>query len=203
VEPRWSPHQILDQLDHDGEPFEGLVHDPCCGGGTIVSVCRERGLVATGSDIVDRGFGAVRDVFCLNEPIDNAMSNLPYGKAEAIIRHLLPLVRRRMLLILPISFLCTRERVPLFREFPPIVYPCADRPCMPPGRATALRDPWGALIPPRGKNGSADYAWFRWDRGYRGPWENRPMTVRPVDHRQSGLFQPDSPRPASPQASLW
>jgi hypothetical protein len=58
VEPPWVVHLLLDV-----ETFTGAVHDPCCGSGTIPSVCRERGLTATGSDIVDRGFGeSVRSV---------------------------------------------------------------------------------------------------------------------------------------------
>jgi hypothetical protein len=35
VEPRWCVELMLDQLERDGEPFEGEVLDPCCGGGTI------------------------------------------------------------------------------------------------------------------------------------------------------------------------
>jgi hypothetical protein len=58
VEPRWVVHRLLDV-----ETFEGSICDPCCGTGTIPSVCMERGLVATDSDIVDRGFGKVRDLF--------------------------------------------------------------------------------------------------------------------------------------------
>src|SRR6516162_2729991 len=77
VEPRWVVHRLLDV-----ETFEGSIHDPCCGTGTIPSVCMERGLVATGSDIVDRGFGEVQDLFSRTDPLDNMISNVPYGIAE-------------------------------------------------------------------------------------------------------------------------
>jgi hypothetical protein len=46
-EPRWAPERLF-----DNEPIQGSLHDPCCGGGTIVSVALDRGLQATGSDIV-------------------------------------------------------------------------------------------------------------------------------------------------------
>ena len=38
------------------------------------SVCMERALAGDGSDIVDRGFGEVRNLFSLTEPIDNIIS---------------------------------------------------------------------------------------------------------------------------------
>jgi hypothetical protein len=82
VEPPWCVHQLLDHLDAIGEPIKGGVLDPACGGGTIVSVCLSRGIPATGSDYVDRGFGAVRDLFDLTEKVDNIIVNVPFSKAE-------------------------------------------------------------------------------------------------------------------------
>jgi ParB-like chromosome segregation protein Spo0J len=49
VEPRWFVDQILEV-----ESFDGRVHDPCCGIGTIPSRCLARGIRATGSDIISR-----------------------------------------------------------------------------------------------------------------------------------------------------
>jgi hypothetical protein len=72
--------------------------------GTIPSVCRARGIEATGSDIVDRGFGAVRDLFSLTEPVDNIISNVPYGLAERCARHMLTLVRHKLTLILRMTY---------------------------------------------------------------------------------------------------
>lgn len=51
VEPRWLVNVLLDM-----ETFTGTVLDPACGSATIVSACRDRGIRATGADIVDRGF---------------------------------------------------------------------------------------------------------------------------------------------------
>jgi hypothetical protein len=36
---------------------EGAIHDPACGSGRIPTVAREFGYKATGSDLVDRGYG--------------------------------------------------------------------------------------------------------------------------------------------------
>jgi hypothetical protein len=136
VEPRWVVHRLLDV-----ETFEGFIHDPCCGTGTIPSVCMERGLVATGSDIADRGFGEVRDLFSLTELVDNMISNVPYGIAEECARHMIKLVRRKLALILPMTFWESRRRDQFFQKYPPIRwFPCSDRPSMPPGRMDGERD---------------------------------------------------------------
>jgi hypothetical protein len=60
TEPRWLILQLLDEVT-----FDGGVLDPCCGTGTIVSVCLDRGIPANGSDLRadDTGFGAPRDLF--------------------------------------------------------------------------------------------------------------------------------------------
>jgi hypothetical protein len=71
------------------------VLDPCCGSGTIPSICLERGIPARGSDIVRRGFGELRDLFTITEPVDNIISNVPYKIAERCARHILKLARRK------------------------------------------------------------------------------------------------------------
>jgi 23S rRNA G2445 N2-methylase RlmL len=113
VEPRWVVHLLLDV-----ETFDGTVLDPCCGSGTIPSVCLERGLSATGSDIVFRGFGRVRDLFTIVEPVDNIISNVPYGMAERCARHMLTIAHRKVALILPMTFWESRRRHQFLSEYP-------------------------------------------------------------------------------------
>jgi hypothetical protein len=148
VEPRWEVELMLDV-----ESFEGEVLDPCCGSGTIPSVCLSRGIPARGSDIVDRGFGEVRDLFSITEPVDNIISNVPYRIAEQCVRHILKLARRKVALILPMPFWESRHRHKLmFDEYPPIRwYPCSDRPSMPPGVMRDERDLFGAVIQPKSR----------------------------------------------------
>lgn len=164
VEPRWVVHLLLDV-----EPFTGVVHDPCCGTGTIPSVCRERGFDATGSDIADRGFGEVRDLFSLTAPVDNIISNVPYRIAEQCARHMIGLSRHKVALILPITFWESRGREEFFRDHPPVRwFPCSDRPSMPPGSASGERDCYGAIVQQPSSGGTMPYGWFVFERGFKG-----------------------------------
>jgi hypothetical protein len=148
VEPRWVVHLLLDV-----ESFEGSVLDPCCGSGTIPSVCLERGISARGSDLVYRGFREVRDLFGITEPVDNIISNVPYKIAEPCARHMLKLARHKVALILPMTFWESRARHSFFGEYPPVRYwPC--------GRSTinAPRQD-GGRPRPLGRGGSARKSW--------------------------------------------
>jgi hypothetical protein len=162
-EPRYVTEQLL-----SAQEFEGEILDPCCGGGTIVSVCRDHGYTAYGSDIADRGFGAVRDLFAITEEIDNIVTNPPFRIAEKVVRHILRIVRHKAALIMPLTFVESRGRNALFRSGSLLcVYPCSVRPSMPPGVMNGQRDRHGALVQPRGNGGKAPYAWFIFCRGIR------------------------------------
>src|SRR5262249_42826765 len=159
TEPRWEVELMLDQED-----FEGETLDPCCGVGTIVSAFLDRGLPARGSDIVDRGFGEVRDMFDITETVDNIVSNFPYGNkkvgADGRMLHgggelCLALVRRKLVLILPLTFWESRRRHAFLIKYPPAWFaPCSDRPSMPPGVMNGPRDRHGAIIQPPSSGGT-------------------------------------------------
>jgi hypothetical protein len=180
VEPPWCVHQFLDYLDAIGEPIVGEVLDPACGGGTIVSVCLERGIPARGSDYVDRGFGEVRDLRDITERVDNVITNVPYSKAEMCVRKLITVVCRRLIMILPLTFWEGQKRHRgLHRESPPkFFYPCGDRPSMPPGVDTGIRDQFGAIVQPANTGGKAPYAWFEYHPGFQGQTTVRLLNPR-------------------------
>jgi len=165
VEPRWCVRQLL-----DAETFQGEILDPCCGGGGVVSVCRERGYQAKGSDIVDRGFGTVRDLFTIAGPVDNVITNVPFRIANDCARHILGIIRYKAALILPMTFWESRARNALFRDHPPVRwYPCSDRPSMPPGDPNVPRDAHRALVQPKSAGGTAPFGWFIYEPGFQGP----------------------------------
>src|SRR5689334_9898169 len=73
VEPSWCVDSLLDARDIT------VLHDPCCGRGTIVDVALRRGLAATGADIVDRANGRipVRDFMHDDTLFQNMVTNPP------------------------------------------------------------------------------------------------------------------------------
>jgi hypothetical protein len=174
IEPSWVVDLLL-----DAEQFICHVHDPACGIGTIVQACRKRGILATGTDIVDRGFG-----YCcgpefdfLDIPVGNWFENIicnpPYGLAEPFVRHALALTRRKAAFLLQAKFPYSQKRHELFKQHPPArVYFLSTRPSIPPG------DLFLAQQIERG-GGKLDYCWMVWSRDHVGPttchWLIRPV----------------------------
>ena len=150
--------------------FRGPVHDPCCGEGHIPLVAQRFGYQATGSDIVDRGFGVGGvDFFADMTPRETLIFNPPSGRNQdptlstRFILHALE-VAEEVAAIVPVPMLCGQwRRDNLYRPHPRrYVLTLAERPSMPPG---------GRGIP--AKNGTMDYCWIVWVRGYAGPTELR------------------------------
>jgi hypothetical protein len=107
----WEPEEVTRQLLTE-LTFRGLVHDPCCGSGRIPRVARDFGYVATGSDIVDRGFGdGGIDFFTDSTPRETLIFNPPSGRnqdptlATRFILHALE-VAEEVAAILPVPMQC-------------------------------------------------------------------------------------------------
>jgi hypothetical protein len=173
VEPRSCVEQLIAH-----EWFDDEIHDVCCGGGTIVSVFRDHGYVAHGSDVVNRGFGEVRNLFSINWELDNIVSNPPYDRniLDRLVRHCLGIARDKVALLLPTGFWNGEARHKLLIEHPPLVwYPFATRPTMGPGSLSVPRDRHGALVQAPQSGGTAIYGWVVWAVGYQGPTEICPL----------------------------
>jgi hypothetical protein len=166
-EPRLLVERLLAK-----EIFTGHVLDPACGSGTIISVCRDHGIDAEGSDVENRGFGMVRNLFDITEPLGNVISNPPFAIAEAAIRHLLPLIRPggRMAMVLRTAFLEGACRNDFYATMPPCrIWVSTARASMPPGVMSTERDRHGAVIQPPGRGTTICFSWFIFEPGYRGP----------------------------------
>jgi hypothetical protein len=160
IEPQSCVHTLFNVVQ-----FEGTIHDPCCGTGNIVKVARARGYRASGSDIVDRGFGfPVHSFFDMEGPLDNCVCNPPFREAVRVVEHALRLVRSGGLVaaIGQSKFLWSQRRVDLFDRCERITI-LSTRPSMPKGEALLE---FGEDI--RG-GGSIDYAWCIWRAGVVGP----------------------------------
>jgi hypothetical protein len=74
VEPAWCSERLF-----QAEEFRGAIHDPCCGFGTIPESARRAGLIATASDLVDRGYAECRieNFFDVDDVFGNIVGNPP------------------------------------------------------------------------------------------------------------------------------
>lgn len=146
------------------EKFEGEVYDPACGCGNIVLACREAGLDAYGSDLVDRGFGVGGRDF-LNTPLlnvspRNIICNPPFGASLDFAKKALRMASHKVAFIQRLAWLEGRKRA-AFMESAPLarVHVFRNRICMPPGEKKDLP----------AKGGFIAYAWFVFERGHAGP----------------------------------
>ena len=159
VEPKWSIDALLDV-----ETFSGFTHDPACGGGNIPEAFRSRGLLAGGSDIVDRGYGEQKDFLSplwlhLESPIANIVCNPPFNLATEFLLKSLQIATGKVCILQRLAWLEGRARREIFENTPLArVLVFSRRVSMPPG---------GSEQPAKG--GSVAFAWFVWQQGYRGP----------------------------------
>lgn len=161
VEPAWCSDRLF-----EAERFEGAVWDPACGRGTIVVAARKAGLFAIGSDIASRTDLPLCEVSdflnCDEEATEsNIVSNPPFGIAEQFVAHALKLADRKVAMLLPANWVQGDKRS-RWLETTPLrrVYFITPRPSMPPGPAIMAGEKPG--------NGTTDYAWFVWLRGFDG-----------------------------------
>jgi hypothetical protein len=148
------------------EPFTGAIHDPACGKGTIPTVFARHGYAVSGSDKVDRGYGAggIDYLSATPQSFDNIVSNPPYFKEEGLIeRFILKAIAEsadKVAMFLRGSF---REGIDRHRDLwaphpPRRIWDFTWRVCCPPGDADVER-----------KGGMMHFAWFVWEPGWRGP----------------------------------
>jgi hypothetical protein len=158
-----TPSEAVDAL-LSRERFEGEIIEPCSGGGHISRVLEAEGYTVRSSDIREDvyGEGGV-DVFSLNEPVPNAVTNPPVRIAAAVAEHLLSITTVKLALLLPWHLLPTlarRERyepprrVHVFGEFVRFLVGGQT------GRTTGTDKYW---------------AWYVWEKGYAGPTDVSPI----------------------------
>jgi hypothetical protein len=159
VEPEWCSLRLFEE-----EKFEGQIHDPACGRGTIVISALKSGMVAAGSDLVDRGWDSTLTPHNFLESEhrrDNIVCNPPFAVAEKFLEKALELAHRKVALLLPANWVQGDKRSRWLQSTPlRCVYFITPRPSMPPGHVLEAGG--------RPGNGTTDYAWFVWLRGFDG-----------------------------------
>jgi hypothetical protein len=163
VEPEWVSARLFAE-----EQFEGTICDPFAGGGNIIRSAAAVGLDTIAFDIVDRGFPlySIGDFLTSGSCHDNIVGNPPFALAEAVLERALKNSHRKVALMLPANWVQGDKRSRMLAATPlRRVYFITPRPSMPPGHVLAAGDKPG--------NGTTDYAWFVWLRGYDGSPEVR------------------------------
>lgn len=142
-----------------------VICEPACGGGHLAKWLEDHGHKVYASDIVDRGYGEVKDFFTMNElPWDckTILTNPPYKYALEFVLHALNILPDYGLcmMFLKTTFLESKIRYQrLFKESPPcIVAQCIQR----------VQCPKNGDFKNTNLNRSAQaYAWFIWQKSER------------------------------------
>lgn len=142
------------------EQFDKHILEPMCGAGHISETLKEAGYEVSSSDMFDRGYGEVKDIFSITEWDGDIISNPPYKKALDYVRHCMDIIPagHKVAMFLKLLFLEGKERGQWYKDNPPKVVYVAR------GRLLCTRG--GDFT---GNDSSAvAYAWFIWEKGFKG-----------------------------------
>lgn len=159
-----TPPQAVEKL-LQYETFSHHILEPAVGGGHIANVLTSRGHEVQCMDIVDRGYPntVVKDFLHTTKDdfkyAPDIITNPPYAIATEFAEHALGISMDsvKVAMFLKIQFLETKKRRELFKEHPPKrIYVFVSRVnCGKNGMFT-------------GESSAVCYAWFVWERGYKG-----------------------------------
>lgn len=158
-----EPRRAIDAL-LDVETFDGPIYDPACGIGNIPVACRSRGLVAHGSDIVDRGFGDPGIDFLTmttQGKFASIICNPPFSLGVEFTLKALELVGGKVCILQRTVWLEGERRYKrLFAKGHLMrIWQFRSRISMPPGASDSPV-----------KGGSVSFAWFVFSRAHQGPY---------------------------------
>ena len=176
---------FLDKLKEDGIKLHENIWECACGEGNLSQVLVNRGYGVTSSDLINRGYGMVQNFLEIEFSnnyieyldIDNPyklkrikgrkdyikvdiLTNPPYKQALEFVKHALEIISDDFYAIffLKIQFLEGKERYKFFKENPPkYVYVHSER------QKCALNNNFNNI-----KSSAVCYAWFIWQKGYKG-----------------------------------
>jgi len=145
------------------EKFNKNIWECACGEGHIAEVLLKRGYNVRASDLIDRGYGEIKDfLFWNNENWDgDIITNPPYAMAQEFIEKALEIIPRghKVAMFLKLQFLEGKKRKMLYQNNPPkVIYVSSSRlNCAMNG--DFVKYPYNSAIA---------YAWFIWQKNYNG-----------------------------------
>lgn len=137
-----------------------------CGEKHLSKIFEKAGYNVRSSDIVDRCGNEVFDFLSMqNQKWDgDIITNPPYKYAVDFVYKALQIIPegRKVAMFLKVQFLEGKERKRLFKKFPPkVVYVSSSRIlCAKNADFEKMREGGGSAVA---------YAWFVWEKGYKGP----------------------------------
>lgn len=144
------------------EKFHNLILDPCCGTGAIARVLEKENYTVRATDLIYRGCGEGNIDF-LNHAfpsnVFDIIMNPPYTRTIDFILKALSLAKQKVAVLLPLSYIESRERYEkIYSKFPPCtIYAFINRIQIKKGDAPNYKQ----------ENMKA-YAWYIWEKGYKG-----------------------------------
>ena len=156
---------FLNKLKEDGVALNKNIWECACGQGHMAEVFKEFNHNVKASDLIDRGYGQVRDFLKIKAIGFEAdiFTNPPFKNAVEFAYKGLELLKNKgnkLGLFLKIQFLESVERRKLFDEYPPkYVYVYSNR-------QSVARD--GNFEEYGNKGKTQAYIWVIWEKGYTG-----------------------------------
>ena len=146
------------------ETFSENILEPCCGGGFMAEVIKKAGYKVRATDIVDRGYGEGGIDFLTSDfqiGTYDIITNPPYNICVDFINKALKIAKNKVAILLPLRYLTSAERYELlYKSNPPVrVYVYIERICIAKNGEFEKYE--------RGTN-PLMYAWFVWEKGYKG-----------------------------------
>ena len=145
----------------DVEQFNNKILEPCCGQGHMSEVLKSNGYSVTSYDLVDRGYGDIKDFFSLTHWDGDIITNPPYKNVLNYVKHAIDIVDdgAKVAMLLKVLFLEGKERGKYMLENPPkYIYVFSGR------IKCAINGDFDAI----NNGGALAFAWFVWEKGFKG-----------------------------------
>lgn len=150
---------FLKALKRDNIVLNNNIWECACGEGHLSKVLQDHNYNVISSDIIDRGFGEIKDFLKCKEKFDgDILTNPPYKFAKEFVENALQVGGGYIIMFLKIQFLEGKDRKKLFDKFPPkyVYVNSARQTCYINGNMN------------KKMNSASCYCWYVWEKGFKG-----------------------------------
>lgn len=143
------------------EKFNNKILEPACGEGHISKVLVDHGHQVTSYDLIDRGYGDVKNFFDIEKFDGDIVTNPPYKDALKFVKKSLEIIPdgHKVAMYLKVQFLEGKSRGEFFKDNPPkYVYVSSSR----------MGCAKNGDFEKHGIGGAVAFAWYIWEKGYKG-----------------------------------